>query len=120
MTKSFPQRKSPRLQDYDYSQSGAYFVTVYTNRRRHLFGAIEVNIIHFNRLGQIAEDELQLLPKRWPQIDLDLFVVMPNHVHAIIVIHDVETVGTAFLPSVDLPSTNPILGHIVGNYNIAR
>lgn len=116
MAKSFPQRKSPRLQDYDYSQSGAYFVTICTNRRQHFFGAIEASIMQSSRLGQIAEDELQHLPQRWPQIEMDLFVIMPNHVHAIIVMQDVGAVETAFLPSVSPSSSNPILGHVVGSY----
>jgi len=116
MTKSFPQRKSPRLRDYNYSQSGAYFVTICTNQRRHLFGAVDAGVMHCGRLGQIAEYELQLIPQRWRHIDLDLFVIMPNHIHAIIIISDRENVGTAFLPSAETPSKQPILGHVIGNY----
>ena len=114
--KPFPQRKSPRLRDYDYSQSGAYFVTICTNQRRHLFGEVDAGNMRCSRLGQIAADELQVILQRWPHIELDLFVVMPNHVHAILIIYDTETVGTAFLPSAALSSKQPILGHVMGSY----
>lgn len=72
--------------------------------------------MHCSRLGEIAEQELKLISQRWPHIELDLFTIMPNHVHAIIVIFDVESVETAFLPSAISPSKQPILGHVIGSY----
>jgi putative transposase len=114
--KPLPQRKSPRLRDYNYSQSGAYFVTICIHQRLHLFGDIDNSIMHRSGLGEIAEQELRLLPHRWPQIEIDLFIIMPNHVHVIIVNFDAETVGTAFLPSANSSSKRPTLGHIIGSY----
>ncbi len=114
--KSLPQRKSPRLKDYDYSQAGAYFVTICTHQRQQLFGSIDAGIMHCSSLGEIAEYELQQIPQRWPNIDLDLFTIMPNHIHAIIIISDTATVGTAFLPSAHSSSKQPLLGQVIGNY----
>lgn len=115
---AFPQRKSPRLQGYDYRQEGAYFVTLCTKGRAHLFGEIVQGDMQLSSLGIITHQELQHIPYRWQTVDLDLFVVMPNHVHAIIVL-----VGTAFLPSAhngpqksDTKNGVPTLGHVVGSY----
>lgn len=126
---SLPQRKSPRLQGYDYSQSGAYFVTICTVQRIECFGAIAEGNMTRSPLGEIAHHELARLPERWPNVDLDLFVVMPNHVHAIFVIDSVAMpdakngvptrgvdVGTAFLPSERFASSKPTLGNVVGAY----
>lgn len=107
MNQSFPQRKSPRLKGYDYSQSGAYFVTICTHQRQYLFGDIQNDAMHRNDLGRIADEELLLLPKRWQTVDIDLYVVMPNHIHAIIVLDTAETDGKNAVPT---------LGHVVGSY----
>ncbi len=87
------QRKSPRLQGYDYSQAGAYFVTICTHRRQHLFGEVRAGEMMLNASGEIAHDELQKITHYWDFADVDLFVVMPNHIHAIIIIDDTP-VGT--------------------------
>jgi REP element-mobilizing transposase RayT len=84
--KTHPQRKSPRLPGYDYAQPGAYFITICTAHRQHLFGNIENGMMICNTLGQIAHQELFNLPSRWHMVDVDTFVVMPNHIHAIILI----------------------------------
>ncbi len=128
-----PQRKSPRLKDYDYTQEGVYFVTICTARRIHLFGNVVEGEMRLNPLGKIAYQELQHIPQRWQTVAVDLFVVMPNHVHVIIVL-----VGTAFLPDIpkqfddvgtrffasDMADTHkpdtkngvPTLGRVVGSY----
>jgi putative transposase len=81
-------RKSIRLRHYDYSRAGAYFVTVVTQNRKHLFGQIENGIMKPNEAGIIVEMIWHELPDRFPHVSLDAFVVMPNHVHGIIVIND--------------------------------
>jgi REP element-mobilizing transposase RayT len=87
-------RRSIRLQGYDYTQEGAYFVTVCTYLRECLFGEInEHGVMVANRFGQIVEEEwLQTVTLR-PYVELDAFVVMPNHVHGIIVITDTPNVA---------------------------
>jgi REP element-mobilizing transposase RayT len=88
-----PPRRSPRLKGYDYSQNGAYFVTICTQNRELLFGEIVGGEMQLNSIGEIAQIEwLQTAVVR-SNIELDAFVVMPNHVHGIILIAD-DSVGT--------------------------
>jgi putative transposase len=84
MTQPFPQRKSPRLKDYDYSQSGAYFVTICTHQRKYLFGDIQNSLMSLSGVGQIAAECWAAIPTHYPDVELDAFVVMPNHVHGIL------------------------------------
>lgn len=82
----YPQRKSPRLQGYDYTQSGAYFITICTYKRAHWFGHIEGGSMMPNQIGQIAADCWAAIPDHFAAVTLDVAVVMPNHVHGIIVL----------------------------------
>lgn len=84
-------RKSPRKKDYDYNLSGAYFVTICTHERELLFGDVIDDVMQRTSLGQIAHDCWLTTPDHFPDVEIDCFVVMPNHVHAIIVIHDRES-----------------------------
>ena len=79
-------RKSIRLQGYDYSKAGAYFVTMCSQDRECLFGEIVEGKMHLNDAGRLVLDEWEALAIRFPGIELDAFVVMPNHVHGVIVI----------------------------------
>ncbi len=81
------QRRKPlRLPSYDYSQAGAYFVTVCTHKRLSLFGSIVEGEMHLNDIGRIVHQTWAALPARFPRIDLDAFIIMPNHIHGIIVL----------------------------------
>ena len=88
MTQQHPQRKSPRLQGYDYAQAGAYFVTLCTHQRVYLFGEIHEDEMVLSHAGTIAAERWQALVEHHPHIELDTWVVMPNHVHGILVIVD--------------------------------
>jgi REP element-mobilizing transposase RayT len=77
-------RRSIRLQGYDYTNTGAYFVTVCCKNREHLFGKIVSGEMLLNEYGEIAHDELAKTPQIRPNVKLREFVVMPNHIHAII------------------------------------
>ncbi|MEW6242246.1 MAG: transposase [Chloroflexota bacterium] len=79
-------RRSIRLQGYDYSQSGAYFVTIVAQGRASLFGQIENGEMVLNDAGQMIVKWWNELPNKFPQITLGVFVVMPNHFHGIIII----------------------------------
>lgn len=82
-------RRSIRLKGYDYSQAGAYFVTVCAQDRECFFGDIVDGEIQLNNAGQMVQDVWHNLPVKYPDIETDEFVVMPNHVHGIIVMrHD--------------------------------
>jgi putative transposase len=97
-----PTRHSIRLPGYDYSQAGAYFITICTHDRACLFGQIvraglAPAQMQLNEYGQIAHDQWHQIPERFENIELDQFVVMPNHVHGIIIIN--ESVGAGFTPA---------------------
>jgi putative transposase len=78
--------KSIRIQGYDYSQPGTYFITICTSQKKMLFGEVTQGIIHLSKLGEIARQELGQLPLKFSRIHLDAFVVMPNHIHVLITI----------------------------------
>jgi REP element-mobilizing transposase RayT len=79
-------RRSIRLKEYDYSQAGAYFVTACTHRRKCLFGEIAEGKIVLNMFGKIVEEEWHRTKQMRQGVDLDVFIVMPNHIHGIIVL----------------------------------
>jgi putative transposase len=79
-------RRSIRLQGYDYTSQGAYFVTMVTQNRTCLFGDIAEEKIMLNEGGKIAHQCWLDIPQHFPHASLDEFVIMPNHVHGILVI----------------------------------
>ncbi len=83
-----PQRRSIRLPDYDYSSEGAYFGTICTKNRECLFGEIRNGEMILNEAGKMVQTVWRDLPKRFPFIELDQFVVMPNHFHGILILND--------------------------------
>lgn len=91
MSKFDPQqhhRRSIRLKGYDYSNAGAYFVTAVTWQRQCLFGDVINGEVRLSKLGKIVEWEWLELPKRLSYISLGAYVVMPNHFHGILYIHE--------------------------------
>src|SRR4051794_5908341 len=99
-------RKSIRLKGYDYSQAGVYFITICCHNRHCVFGNIPVGAgftpahdnkgqpqgiaptMVLNDYGTIACNEWQKLPERFLNVELDVFVIMPNHMHGIIVLNE--------------------------------
>ena len=81
-----PNRRSIRLKGYDYSQPGAYFITVVTQDRAHVFGEVVDGQMRLNEAGRMVQADWQRTAEIRPRVDLDAFVVMPNHVHGIIVL----------------------------------
>src|SRR5688572_14069023 len=79
-------RQSVRLSAYDYGQAGAYFVTICTQDRRCWFGTLVDDTVMLSQAGQIVRSVWECLPTRFPSIELDAFVIMPNHVHGIIIV----------------------------------
>lgn len=86
ITVMLPIRRSPRWKDYDYSQEGAYFVTICTHQREWLFGEVANGEMHLSPSGEIAQQTWTELASHYPTVELDESVVMPNHVHGILVI----------------------------------
>jgi len=83
---SHRQRKLTRLQGYDYAQAGAYFVTICTQHRHCLFGSIKDGVMSLNPAGEMIVLWWGRIPERFPNAEIDYFVVMPNHVHGIVVL----------------------------------
>ena len=81
-------RKSIRLTGYDYSQPGAYFVTICTWNRECLFGEISNDEVVLKEYGQVVMQEWINTGKLRPNVELDTYVVMPNHFHGILIIND--------------------------------
>jgi putative transposase len=83
-------RRSVRLKGYDYSQAGLYFITICCKDKECLFGKIVNDEIVLNEYGHIAYNEWIKLPERFLNCELDVFQIMPNHIHGIIVLTHVE------------------------------
>jgi putative transposase len=82
----FQHRRSIRLDGYDYSTSGAYFITICTHEREYLFGDIVNEMMQFNTFGDITRSHWQQLSQHHPNIIVDESIVMPNHLHGIIIL----------------------------------
>jgi REP element-mobilizing transposase RayT len=100
-------RKLPRLQSYDYSANGYYFITICTHDKKHLFGRIENGEMLLNESGHVAENELLNIPEHFPGVSIQPFVVMPNHVHAVIIIQHAQTREERSRP---FPTVSEIVG----------
>ena len=108
-------RRSLRLKGYDYTQVGAYFVTIVTRGRLCLFGEIVGKEMRLNAAGEMVCGFWEVLPQRFPTIEIDMFVVMPNHLHGIVVIKNRATptidntkstnVGAGLVPAQSTNST---------------
>ena len=108
LSSSKPRNNSIRLYNYDYSSQGAYFITICTYQRQHLFGEIVNETMNCNGWGDLAWHYWRLIPDHFPHVKIDVFVVMPNHVHGILFItQDVNPDGN---------SRKGGLGVIVGSY----
>ena len=91
-------RRSIRLKGYDYSKPGLYFITLCCENRQCIFGQIENGKMRLNTFGQIAYNEWMKTPEIRPNIELGEFIVMPNHIHGIIRILDVDRRGELHSP----------------------
>ena len=114
---------SKRYPGYDYSSPGRYFVTICTKNKIPCFGKIENGEMVLSEIGKIADKHWRKIPDHFRYIKLDAFIIMPDHLHGIIIINEklnnnvVETLHATFLPSIesDLPSIkseflNPVNG----------
>ena len=91
MNKYNPQihhRRSIRLKGYDYTRCGVYYVTICTHRRECLFGEVVDGKMVLNPFGRVVATYWQRMPRHFPRVQLGAWVVMPNHIHGIIIITD--------------------------------
>jgi len=115
------QRKNLRLKNYDYSQPGYYFVTICTHNKVNLFGKIVGAIqespklpqMKLNKYGIIVQSIIENLPKRFSNIKIDNYVIMPNHIHMIIVILETRAIPESPLQKRSLLSQ--IVGYLKMN-----
>lgn len=122
--KELPKRKNLRLQGYDYSQNGCYFVTICTKNKQNLFGSYNVGTLHeasanhtknrcvsLNRYGQLVERTIQLIPEKYKEITIDNYIVMPNHIHMLVSINNDIDSGRALR---EAPLQRSLLSKLVG------
>ena len=100
-------RRSIRLKGYDYSQPGLYFVTICCDQRQNLFGEIVDGVMYLNQFGGIARDEWLKSSIIRPDIELDEYIVMPNHFHGIVIINPVGANRSSPLPLLTRTSMKP-------------
>ena len=130
-------RRSIRLSGYDYSQAGAYFVTLCEVTRQCLFGDIKDGEMRPNSYGEVILACWNEIPDHFPGVELDAFVLMPNHVHGVLVLpgdalsaeHPTHPVGARHAspslghasPSLGHPApvSPPTLGTIIGSFKSA-
>ena len=83
---------SARLPHWDYGHNAAYFITICTHNKEHYFGEIKNDEMHLNEIGKFAEKFWMEIPTQFPFAQLHVFVIMPNHMHGILIIdRTVET-----------------------------
>ena len=104
-------RRSVRLKGYDYSQSGAYFVTVVTLNRLPVLGKVVDGEMLPNSTGQSVADAWEWLAERYTYVELDEYMVMPNHLHGILVISNDVKRGSQTAPTARKP-----LGRLVAAF----
>jgi REP element-mobilizing transposase RayT len=123
-------RRSIRLKGYDYSQAGVYFITICCGNRICRFGSVVGNEMILNEYGRVAYIEWMKLTERFINFELDVFQIMPNHLHGIIVLNDhVVGANLAVVQNDFLNAENendsyiragvnpaPTIGDIVGGY----
>lgn len=93
MNHSRHHRRSIRLKGYDYAQAGAYFVTMCTQNRTCLFGDVVDGQMRLNEYGQVVADSWLWLSARYPYVNQDEWVVMPNHLHGIMILTEPDGMG---------------------------
>ena len=114
--------RSIHLKEYDYAQPVGYFVTIVTYHRDLLLGEIVNEDMQLNGMGMIADECWRAIPEHFPNVELGAYVIMPNHVHGIIVIN--ESVGAQHAAPLQTTQQKPnvkprSLGAIVRSYKSA-
>lgn len=112
---TLPRRKQIRLKHYDYASAGAYFVTICTHERRCLLADIIENndekpIVKMKKYGEMAAEGIDMIQERY-HVEIDVWTVMPNHIHMIVVLGSRATTRVA-----PTGSAAPSLGRIIGAY----
>ena len=99
-------RHSIRLPGYDYTQPGAYFVTICAHERQHLFGEVVDGQMRLSSAGRVVDWYWRRLPQHFPHVRLGAHMVMPNHAHVILWI--VDAVGATHSPTISGQTVNAV------------
>ena len=83
--KDFPKRKSTRLKEYDYSQFGYYFITICMKNRKEFFSKIENSLVVLSKFGKLIDEVLINIPSYY-NVEIDCYIIMPDHIHLIIIL----------------------------------
>ena len=94
INKKYPQRKRTRLKEYDYSTTAYYFITICVNHWTSVFGSIHSESMTLNSYGKIIVKHLLSLNERFKSVEIDYYVIMPNHIHFFLIL-DSEENGTS-------------------------
>ncbi len=100
MAQKYPKRKTTRLKNYDYSSNGWYFVTICSYNRLNIFGGYKNivgaglvsarNNINLSTIGNIIDNQWNDIPNQYKNVALDQYIIMPNHIHCILIINDID------------------------------
>ena len=107
-----PQRKATRLKGYDYSSPGVYFITICTQNRKCMLSDLVVGEglappeTRLSEIGRTAEEQILALEERFPSVSIDRYVVMPNHIHILLLLR--EQAGGA--------SPSPTVPQVIGPF----
>ena len=95
---NYPNRRSIRYRGYDYSSEGVYFVTIVSHKWVHLFGNIENGVMRLNEYGVIVKGEWfkSATIRKEIELDMDEFIIMPNHIHGIVQIIGTNSTGKKY------------------------
>ena len=105
--------KSTRLKHWDYSSCGAYYVTICTKGREYYFGEIINRKMILSKMGEIVKNFWMEIPKHYPNVKLDECVIMPDHMHGIIMIENI-------MPNVETPHWGVSTGNDMNNEMINK
>ena len=100
-----PKRKPTRWSEIDYSTAGLYFITICTHQRKQTLSTVVGEglappVIELTPYGEIAEQQLSLLKARFPSVDIDTYIIMPNHIHLILHLTNSAAGGASPSPTV--------------------
>ncbi|ABB31308.1 hypothetical protein GeomeDRAFT_1864, partial [Geobacter metallireducens RCH3] len=114
-------RRSIRLREYDYSSGGVYFVTMCVQGRECLFGGVVDGVMQLNEAGRMVVGTWHGLAERFPNMTTDEFIVMPNHVHGIMVVQENEIgggVGAIHELPLQVARRNMVIPKIIGYFKM--
>jgi REP element-mobilizing transposase RayT len=110
-------RRSIRLKGYDYSKAGAYFVSICVQKRECLLGDIVNDEMVLNDVGRVVSDSWTWLGTQYDHVELDEYMIMPNHLHGVVIIQSWGGSRTALPSSQTAPTSNlKSLGRIIGAF----